>query len=132
MFASMAPFKAEGDFGPELAALVTAGRRKEFARFPQFSDPQARERIPDPNDPATYAGAVLDWSHLQAPGHQASLALHRALLAPRRPRFVPASHPAMHPGRCARVELDGRAVGHVGELHPRWRQAYELPSAPHR
>ena len=53
-----------------------------------------------------------------------------SLLAPRRPRFVPDSHPAMHPGRCARVELDGRAVGHVGELHPRWRQAYELPSAP--
>jgi phenylalanyl-tRNA synthetase beta chain len=36
----------------------------------------------------------------------------------------------LHPGRCARVELDGVAVGHVGELHPRWRQAYELPSAP--
>ncbi len=36
----------------------------------------------------------------------------------------------MHPGRCARVEIDGRAIGHVGELHPRWRQAYELPHAP--
>jgi phenylalanyl-tRNA synthetase beta chain len=33
----------------------------------------------------------------------------------------------MHPGRCARVELDGVAIGHVGELHPRWCQAYELP-----
>jgi phenylalanyl-tRNA synthetase beta chain len=39
-------------------------------------------------------------------------------------------HPAMHPGRCARIELDGRAIGHVGELHPRWRQGWELPSAP--
>jgi phenylalanyl-tRNA synthetase beta chain len=36
----------------------------------------------------------------------------------------------MHPGRCARIELDGQAVGHVGELHPRWRLAYELPQAP--
>jgi phenylalanyl-tRNA synthetase beta chain len=36
----------------------------------------------------------------------------------------------MHPGRCARVVLDGAVIGHVGELHPRWRQAYELPSAP--
>jgi phenylalanyl-tRNA synthetase beta chain len=53
-----------------------------------------------------------------------------ALLAPLQPRFVPDLHPALHPGRCARVELDGVAVGHVGELHPRWRQAYELPSAP--
>jgi phenylalanyl-tRNA synthetase beta chain len=53
-----------------------------------------------------------------------------ALLAPRQPVFEPASHPAMHPGRCARVLLDGRPVGHVGELHPRWRQGYELPQAP--
>ncbi len=53
-----------------------------------------------------------------------------ALLAPRRPVFVAAEHPALHPGRCARVELDGHVVGHVGELHPQWRQAYELPHAP--
>ncbi|CAN5308091.1 phenylalanine--tRNA ligase subunit beta [soil metagenome] len=53
-----------------------------------------------------------------------------ALLAPRRATFTAAQHPAMHPGRCARVEVDGRAVGFVGELHPKWRQAYELPTAP--
>ncbi len=53
-----------------------------------------------------------------------------ALLAPRRASFVPAEHPAMHPGRCARVELDGQAIGFVGELHPKWRQVYELPAAP--
>jgi phenylalanyl-tRNA synthetase beta chain len=53
-----------------------------------------------------------------------------ALLAPRRPVFVADTHPALHPGRCARVELDGRTIGHVGELHPQWRQARELPHAP--
>ena len=53
-----------------------------------------------------------------------------ALLAPRHASFVPAEHPALHPGRCARVELGGQAIGFVGELHPRWRQGYELPSAP--
>ena len=52
------------------------------------------------------------------------------LLAPRAVTFVAAEHPAMHPGRCAAVLVDGRAIGHVGEFHPRWRQAYELPSAP--
>jgi phenylalanyl-tRNA synthetase beta subunit len=36
----------------------------------------------------------------------------------------------MHPGRCAAVELDGAVIGHIGELHPKWRQAYELPHAP--
>ncbi|HEU4460100.1 MAG TPA: phenylalanine--tRNA ligase subunit beta [Methylibium sp.] len=52
------------------------------------------------------------------------------LLEPRAARFVAAEHPALHPGRSARVELDGAAIGWVGELHPRWRQAYELPQAP--
>ncbi len=53
-----------------------------------------------------------------------------ALLAPRKPVFTAGTHPALHPGRCARVELDGCVIGHVGELHPQWRQAYELPQAP--
>ncbi len=52
------------------------------------------------------------------------------LLAPRAVTFVAAEHPAMHPGRCAAVLVDGHAIGHVGEFHPRWRQAYDLPTAP--
>lgn len=44
--------------------------------------------------------------------------------------FVPATHPACHPGRCARVRSGGRDVGVVGELHPRLQQKYELPVAP--
>jgi phenylalanyl-tRNA synthetase beta chain len=52
-----------------------------------------------------------------------------ALLAPRIARFERATHPALHPGRCARVLLDGRAIGWIGELHPRWQQQYELPAA---
>ena len=53
-----------------------------------------------------------------------------ALLAPQRPVFEAAEHPALHPGRCARILLDGREIGVLGELHPRWRQAYDLPQAP--
>lgn len=53
-----------------------------------------------------------------------------ALLAPLQPVFEIAEHPAMHPGRCARVLLNGQAIGFVGELHPRWRQAWDLPQAP--
>ncbi len=45
-------------------------------------------------------------------------------------QFAPADHPAMHPGRCAKVMLDDRAIGFVGELHPQWRQVYDLPYAP--
>ena len=53
-----------------------------------------------------------------------------ALLGNLQAEFVPGSHPAMHPGRCAQVMLGGRAIGFVGELHPKWRQAYELAQAP--
>ena len=52
------------------------------------------------------------------------------LLAPRSVEFRPDAHPALHPGRSARVLVDGQAIGFIGELHPRWRQGYELPQAP--
>jgi phenylalanyl-tRNA synthetase beta chain len=54
----------------------------------------------------------------------------QALLDPVSATFVPAQHPALHPGRCARVEVGGAPIGFVGELHPRWVQGYELPAAP--
>jgi phenylalanyl-tRNA synthetase beta chain len=54
----------------------------------------------------------------------------QAVLTPLQAEFVPGSHPAMHPGRCAAVRVDGREVGFVGELHPRWRQRWELPHTP--
>jgi phenylalanyl-tRNA synthetase beta chain len=53
-----------------------------------------------------------------------------ALFAPRQLRFAKAEHPALHPGRCASVELDGVQIGFIGELHPRWLQKYDLPQAP--
>jgi phenylalanyl-tRNA synthetase beta chain len=52
------------------------------------------------------------------------------LLAPAHAEFVAAEHPALHPGRSAQVRLNGRVIGHVGELHPRWRQSWDLPHAP--
>ena len=54
----------------------------------------------------------------------------QALLAPLLATFMPADHPAMHPGRCASVSVAGRIIGFVGELHPKWRQNYELSQAP--
>lgn len=54
-----------------------------------------------------------------------------ALFAPQTLTFEAAEHPALHPGRSARVSLGGTPIGVVGELHPRWRQAYEITgSAP--
>ena len=53
-----------------------------------------------------------------------------ALLAPLPVQFQAAEHPALHPGRCAQVLVAGQAIGFIGELHPQWRQAYDLAQAP--
>jgi phenylalanyl-tRNA synthetase beta chain len=50
-----------------------------------------------------------------------------ALFAPRSLTLQAAEHPASHPGRSARVLLDGIAIGWLGELHPQWQQQYDLP-----
>ncbi|MDR0701972.1 MAG: phenylalanine--tRNA ligase subunit beta [Azoarcus sp.] len=52
------------------------------------------------------------------------------LFAPRPLGFEPLAAPALHPGRAAAVLLDGRRIGVIGEIHPRWVQYYELGSAP--
>jgi phenylalanyl-tRNA synthetase beta chain len=49
------------------------------------------------------------------------------LIAPLAARFEAATHPALHPGRSARVLVEGREAGFIGELHPKWRARYGLP-----
>jgi len=83
--------------------------------------------------------AGLAWGPVQALGWQGK-ARHvdffdvkgdvQAMLAPRQAKFLPAEHPALHPGLSAQVVLDGVVIGHVGELHPRWRQSWDLPHPP--
>jgi phenylalanyl-tRNA synthetase beta chain len=51
-----------------------------------------------------------------------------ALFAPRSLSFEPAHHPAMHPGRSAKVLFNKNEIGILGELHPKWRNSYELSS----
>lgn len=41
-----------------------------------------------------------------------------------------ASSSSFHPGKCARLRLDERELGWMGELHPLVRAHYELPDAP--
>jgi maltooligosyltrehalose trehalohydrolase len=83
------PFPFFCDFKAELAKAVTEGRRKEFARFPEFSDPAARARIPDPNDPATFAKAKLDWPAAERSEGSAWLVWYREVLRVRRTEIVP-------------------------------------------
>jgi phenylalanyl-tRNA synthetase beta chain len=45
-------------------------------------------------------------------------------------RFVALAHPLLHPGRSAQILLDGKQIGLIGELHPKWVQEQELGTAP--
>jgi len=45
-------------------------------------------------------------------------------------KFVKDSHPALHPGQSARILLDGKSIGWLGTLHPKWVQEQEFSSAP--
>lgn len=86
------PFYFFCDFGEDLADKVVEGRRGEFARFPEFSDPHARERIPDPTANQTFRDTILDWQNLNLLAHKHWLDLHRELLAIRRNEIVPRLH----------------------------------------
>ncbi len=53
-----------------------------------------------------------------------------AIVAPRTLTTARSAHPALHPGRSARLLVDDVDVGWLGELHPNLQRRYELPSAP--
>ena len=93
------PFSFFCDFGAELAEKVVAGRRGEFSRFPQFRDPAARARIPDPMDRSTFEAAVLDWNARVRPQHQKWINFHRELLAIRQHELIPRLHKLPAEGR---------------------------------
>ncbi len=77
------------------------------------------------------SAAPLQWGTKEEPADFFDVKADvQALLAPAVPQFEAAEHPGMHPGRCAKVLVNGQAVGHVGELHPRWRQSWDLAQAP--
>ncbi len=88
-FGASSPFLFFCEFGPELAAAVTRGRREEFGKFARFRDPAVQATIPDPNDPATFAASKLDWKELDKPLHAEWLALYRELLGLRHRHVVP-------------------------------------------
>ncbi|MGE3510079.1 MAG: malto-oligosyltrehalose trehalohydrolase [Vicinamibacterales bacterium] len=91
-WAASTPFPYFTDHHQELGQLVTTGRRAEFGRFSAFSDPMARERIPDPQADSTFRSACLRWEERQAEPHASTLRLYRALLRLRR------SEAALRPG----------------------------------
>jgi len=86
---SQRPFLFHVDFGPDLHDAVRDGRRAEFARFPGFSDPAARARIPDPFAANTRTDSRLDWQSIETGAGRARLDRVRSLLATRHGAVTP-------------------------------------------
>jgi len=98
------PFPYFCDFGPDLAAKVREGRRREFSRFERFRG--ALDELPDATDPATARSAVLDWNALAEPRHARALGHYRRLLALRRREIVPRV-PKARSATCVRLDHNG-------------------------
>src|SRR5262249_32136680 len=88
-FAASTPFRFFCDFGPDLAASVAAGRRREFKRFAAFADDAAIAAIPDPNAETSFLDSKLRWAERQLPAHHARLTFIQQLLEVRRRHLSP-------------------------------------------
>jgi malto-oligosyltrehalose trehalohydrolase len=84
--ASQTPFFFFTDHHGALADAVREGRRREFAKFPDFVDPARREEIPDPNDVGTFERSV---PHPADEGGKARSDLYCRLLGLRATEIVP-------------------------------------------
>lgn len=98
------PFLYFTQHDEELGALVSKGRREEFKSFRAFSDPKARDRIPDPQARATFESSKLKWRERGLPAHARVLRTVRELLRLRR------EDPVLSEG-CERKDLGARAQG---------------------
>jgi malto-oligosyltrehalose trehalohydrolase len=88
-WAAEQPFPFFCHFGPELAKAVSKGRREEFSKFPEFRNPEQRERIPDPQSHETFASGKLRWEDLSDPEHGEWFTWYKQILTTRRNRIVP-------------------------------------------
>jgi maltooligosyltrehalose trehalohydrolase len=78
------PFLYFTDHDPELGKLVSEGRRREFAAFAEFAEPERQLQIPDPQSPGTFWASKLRWAERELPEHAQTLALYREALRLRR------------------------------------------------
>ena len=85
---STSPFLYFCDFEPDLAKLVTEGRRKDFAGFPDFSIRDISE-IPDPSKVETFERSRLNWDEREQPEHKAWVRFYHELLTIRRREIIP-------------------------------------------
>ena len=88
-WAASSPFLYFCDFHGELAKAVREGRRKEFKSFSEFSDPEARLRIPDPNARDTFEASRVNWHERETEPYVSAYAHTQHLIALRRKHILP-------------------------------------------
>jgi phenylalanyl-tRNA synthetase beta chain len=103
-----------------------------FKRDPNIQDgPLSVQNIAQPNCVAGLAYGAADDEQWAITSRQVDYFDVKGdverLFAPGEVAFEAAHHPSLHPGRSARILCEGRAVGFLGELHPRLQLEYGLP-----
>lgn len=94
-WAASSPFQYFADHDdPELARLVSEGRRREFSAFGWTP-----ESIPDPESPATFEASKLRWQEVNEQRHAEMLEWYRALIRLRR------STPCLNDGAVGNVHV---------------------------
>ena len=83
-WAASTPFLYFTDHNEELGRLVTEGRRKEFAGFADFANPEKIKTVPDPQAEGTFQASKLRWEEAAAGVHAQTRALYREALRLRR------------------------------------------------
>lgn len=96
---------------PDLVTAVREGRRREFAGFNDFSDPDVLASIPDPNETDTYERSTVTLADTD-PSAARWLALYRLLLDVRRERITP--------GLAGAVSMGAHVLGDAA-VCARWR-----------
>lgn len=136
-WAASTPFPYTSDHSGELGDAIRRGRRAEFAAFGW-----GEHDVADPQDPVTFASAVLRWDEVATTPHAAVLEWYRSLIELRSRHHdlgsteLPAAHRVQRHGEVVEVERGeltvvanlgvdevvrsrptGEVVLHHGELH---------------
>jgi phenylalanyl-tRNA synthetase beta chain len=74
--------------------------------------------------PEQWAAAAADIDFFDVKAHVEALIGTQADFA--NISYEKAEHTALHPGQTAHILLDGKVIGWLGKLHPKWQQHYDL------
>jgi len=109
------PFLFFADHSGELAESISEGRRREFATFKSFNDPEQRKKIPDPNALSTFTASIPEIPLTPSEDQTAMLAFYEMALQIRATEIMPRIPGAVSKGAHALGKTGIRAVWKMGD-----------------